>query len=359
MAKKGDKGKGDKPSLVIKKEEIIEGGHHGGAWTVAYADFVTAMMAFFLLMWLLNATTEAQRRGLADYFSPSNVMSPTSSGTGKPFGGSTPYDPGKMVSTSGATQVIQGTAQPQNDVEEDDTDSTTATPLHAGDGTQTDSSDSASGNGASGNGASGNGASGNGATKNLNNAELAAARAAAEKQAFEQAANEIKQAIAADPSLGALGQQLAVDMTPEGLRIQIMDGDKQAMFASGSADLDDRAKALLGKIIPVLQRLSEPVSITGYTDAQPYAAGDRSNWELSADRANATRRYLEQSGLPDQRVVGVSGDADRELLLPAQPLAPANRRIAIVVMRQANKPQGPVMLDQPAAAPVAADQKGN
>ena len=333
MSKKGDKGKGgDRPNIIIKKEEIVEGGHHGGAWKVAYADFVTAMMAFFLLMWLLNATTEAQRRGLADYFSPSNVMSPTSSGTGKPFGGSTPYDPGKMVSTSGATQVIQGTAQPQNDVEEDDTASTVATPLHAGDGSTQDSSDSATGNGP---------------MRAPTQADMAAARAAAEKQAFQTAANEIKQAIAADPSLGALGQQLAVDMTREGLRIQIMDGDKQAMFATGSADLDDRAKLLLSKVTPVLQKLSEPISVAGYTDAQPYASGDRSNWELSADRANATRRFLEQSGLPPGRIASVSGNADRELLLPDQPLAAANRRIAIVVLREASQKSGPVMLNAP------------
>ena len=149
MTKKGDNRKGgDRPTVVIKKEEIIEGGHHGGAWKVAYADFVTAMMAFFLLMWLLNATTEAQRRGLADYFSPSNVMAPTSSGSGKPFGGRTPYSEGQLVSDNGATQVIPGPAQPQPDVEEDDTLSSTATPLHSGDGSDQDSSDSATGDAA-------------------------------------------------------------------------------------------------------------------------------------------------------------------------------------------------------------------
>jgi len=326
MGKKGDNRKrGERPIVIIKKEEVIEGGHHGGAWKVAYADFVTAMMAFFLLMWLLNATTEAQRRGLADYFSPSSVLSATNSGVGKPFGGATPYATGQSVSNNGATEVIPGTAEPQPDVQEDDTLSTTATPLHSGDGSDEDSSDSASGDGAPSRSAQ------------PTDAQIAAARQAAEKRSFEAASDEIKQAIASDPTLGALGQQLAVDMTPEGLRIQIMDGDKQAMFATGSSDLDDRAKQLLQKVAPVLQKLAESISIAGYTDAQPYAEGGRSNWELSADRANATRRYLEDAGLPGARIASVSGNADRQLLLPGQPLAAANRRIAIVVLREAGK----------------------
>ena len=341
MTKKGDNRKGERPIVIIKKEEVVEGGHHGGAWKVAYADFVTAMMAFFLLMWLLNATTEAQRRGLADYFSPSNVMAPTSSGSGKPFSGRTPYAEGQMASDQGATQVIPGVAEPQPDAQEDDTLSTVATALHSGDGSDQDSSDSATGNGTPSN------------SDTPTDAQIAAARAAAEKKNFQAAAAEIKQAIASDPALAGLGQQLAVDMTREGLRIQIMDGDKQAMFATGSADLDDNAKLLLQKIGPVLQKLTESVSIAGYTDAQPYTAGDRGNWELSADRANATRRYLEQLGLPGTRVASVSGNADRDLLLPDQPLAAANRRIAIVVLRQAANPSGPVMLNAASAVPVA------
>jgi chemotaxis protein MotB len=105
MAGKGGK-KSSRGGVIIKKYEIVEGGHHGGAWKVAYADFVTAMMAFFLLMWLLNATTEDQRKGLADYFSPNNLMSHASSGTGEPFGGHTAFDEGALASDRGAVQVI-------------------------------------------------------------------------------------------------------------------------------------------------------------------------------------------------------------------------------------------------------------
>src|SRR6201746_941552 len=104
------RGKGDRKggAIIIRKEEVVEGGHHGGAWKVAYADFVTAMMAFFLLMWLLNATTEDQRKGLADYFSPANLMSHASSGTGQPFGGHTAFDSGALVSDRGAVEITAG-----------------------------------------------------------------------------------------------------------------------------------------------------------------------------------------------------------------------------------------------------------
>ncbi len=141
--------------------------------------------------------------------------------------------------------------------------------------------------------------------------------------------------VAADPALADLARQLSVDVTPEGLRIQILDEDKQAMFATGSAVLNDRARALLLKVAPVLMKLPERLSITGHTDAAPYRGGDRSNWELSAERANATRRLLADAGLPEARVQTVSGRADRDPLLPADPMAAVNRRIAIVVLRDA------------------------
>jgi chemotaxis protein MotB len=166
-------------------------------------------------------------------------------------------------------------------------------------------------------------------------AELQAALARKERASFEKAAQQIRDQVAGDPALADLGRQLAVDITPEGLRIQILDEDKQAMFPSGSAVLSDRARTLLMK-------LPERLSITGHTDASPYRGGDRSNWELSAERANATRRLLAEAGLPESRVQTVSGQADRDPLLPAEPLAAANRRIAIVVLRAATAhPNGP------------------
>ncbi|MBC7800190.1 MAG: chemotaxis protein MotB, partial [Gemmatimonadaceae bacterium] len=114
--------KGDKPTIIIRKEEVVEGGHHGGAWKVAYADFVTAMMAFFLLMWLLNATTQEQKRGLADYFSPNNLMARTTSGFGAPFGGLTPNIDGSLASDRGAVQVTMGETNPMIDAEESESE---------------------------------------------------------------------------------------------------------------------------------------------------------------------------------------------------------------------------------------------
>ncbi len=149
-----------------------------------------------------------------------------------------------------------------------------------------------------------------------------------------------------------LARQISVDITPEGLRIQILDEDKQAMFPTGSAVLNDRARALLLKVAPVLMKLPEQLSITGHTDAAPYRGGDRSNWELSAERANATRRLLADAGLPEARVQTVSGRADRDPLLPADPLAAVNRRIAIVVLREAAHPHSPAAASQRSACGV-------
>ena len=166
-----------------------------------------------------------------------------------------------------------------------------------------------------------------------NQAEIKAEKEREEKAAFAKAADEIRSAVANDPSLADLTKQLAIDMTPEGMRIQIMDQDKLPMFTTGSATPNDRARALIQKVAAVLQKLPEAISIAGYTDATQYAGPGKSNWELSSDRANATRRLLTDSGLDDDRIRTVTGHADRDPLVPGDPLAAANRRIAIVVLR--------------------------
>jgi len=183
----------------------------------------------------------------------------------------------------------------------------------------------------------------------LADARTAADRADAERQerqALERAALAIQDAVRADPALAAIAQQLQVDITPEGLRIQIVDADRQPMFATGSSALNDRARALLAKVAPVLLRLPEGVSIAGHTDAQPYRGAERSNWDLSAERANATRRLLTDAGLPEARIRAVAGHADREPLVAADRMAAANRRVAILVLRDL-----PLRDAQPGAAP--------
>jgi chemotaxis protein MotB len=345
MADKRDKKPG---GVVIRREEIIEGGHHGGAWKVAYADFVTAMMAFFLLMWLLNATTEAQRKGLADYFSPNNLLSRSSSGTGEPFGGHTPFDHGAMVSDRGAVQVTTG-MRPAVDRTRDGDDTVDrdyhrarsgegAGPAVADQDADDDSDDKPLGQAAA------RPAPGPGGPAVVSREaettprpplpeDPGAEAARQEKADFEQAAQQIKDAVRSDPALADLAKQLSIDMTPEGLRIQIMDELKVAMFPSGSATPNERVRLLMQKVVPVLLKLSQPISVAGHTDAAPFPGPGRTNWELSAERANATRRLLVEGGLPDSRLRSVTGLADRDPLLPADPLAPANRRIAILVLR--------------------------
>jgi chemotaxis protein MotB len=361
----------ERASIVIRKEEIVQGGHHGGAWKVAYADFVTAMMAFFLLMWLLNATTEAQRRGLADYFTPSNVLSHASSGTGRPFGGHTPYDHGEMVSDRGALTVRPGQAPSVPDIDDPDSDQPPdalhpATPppvageadrpkqaLGNADAQVDQAGPKAPGGGRAAiqgqspsqaaylaNAAPTNAPLAN--TPSLSQANDAALRAEAERReqaAFAQAAEQIRDAVRGDPDLAGLLKQLAIDQTPEGLRIQLLDEEQLPMFATGSAAPNERARQLLQKIAPVLAKMPEAISIAGHTDAAPFRGDGRTNWDLSADRANATRRLLAESGLQEGRFRSVTGNADRDPLLPADPLAAVNRRIAIVVLRGA-RPRG-------------------
>ncbi|HEY2616520.1 MAG TPA: flagellar motor protein MotB [Acetobacteraceae bacterium] len=343
MRGKADKkGKGD---ILIRKEEVVEGEAHGGSWKVAYADFVTAMMAFFLLMWLLNATTEEQRKGLADYFSPNSVLSHNSSGTGQPFGGRTAFSDGAMLSDLGNPQVTVGQQPVVDQVEEDETD-IVAQPRPHRDDTKSREQDlggrpppkpppqqvrnaapagpvpvvaATAGRGD--------------VQRKPTEAELRAELEKQEKQAFDQAAQQIRDAVANDPQLAELARQLAIDMTPEGLRVQIRDADREAMFPFGSAVPNDKARLLLLKVAPVLARMTQDISIAGHTDAAPFTGPGRTNWELSADRANATRRLLVDAGLQEARIRSVTGNAERDLAVPSDPLAAANRRIAIVVLR--------------------------
>ncbi len=308
-----------KKITIIRREEIVEGGHHGGAWKVAYADFVTAMMAFFLLMWLLNATTEAQRRGLADYFSPTASVTNGHSGTGKPFGGHSPFEDGDAVSDRGTVAVMNANAPPV-DVEDDGSDTMATKTVHAEAGKSASQDDQGQG-----------AAQGNGA----NDKRAAEVARRAEQAAFAKAAAQMQKAVDTDPELAPIARQLSIDLTPEGLRVQIRDAEGLPMFASGSAEPNARATAVLQRLTPMLQALHEPVAISGYTDATPYTGVGRTNWDLSTERANATRRILTESGLADSRIRDVTGHGDRDLLMPDTPEAPANRRIAILLVRTA------------------------
>ncbi len=342
------KGRNDGVTIVIKK--IEEGGHahHGGAWKVAYADFVTAMMAFFLLMWLLNATTEEQRRGLADYFAPTNVLGSNVTGSGQPFGGRTPHESERMAQNAGAIRIQRGPMPvlPDVEVEEDVPTPARPTPMREGPDGEDEDATPRRVRAARADAPPGDadprrlGEGSEPDPRRLTEAEIRAEQVRREREAFERAAEEIRRIVAADPALAELGQQLRVEQAPEGLRIQLLDADRQPMFALGGSVPNDRARLLVARVAQVASRLPNPVSVTGHTDATPFRGGtERSNWDLSAERANATRRLLTEAGLPEARIRSVAGYAERDPLLPETPGAAANRRVAITLLTTVPEPR--------------------
>jgi chemotaxis protein MotB len=374
-------------TIVLKREEAAGHGHHGGAWKVAYADFVTAMMAFFLLMWLLNATSEEQRRGLADYFAPSNVFGRSTSGTGQPFGGKTLNSEGGLASDAGAIRMERGPVPVRLDIEDEDgeaplthtapepgappaeavarveepeardagTDDARPEPAAAeAEATAeapppppaTREAQAAAAQPAP-DAAAPAAVGAPPAPERLADAALRAEMHRRERAAFERAAAELRGAVRDDPGLAELARQLVVEQVPEGLRIQILDADRQPMFSSGGAVPNERARLLLQKVAQVVARLPNALAIAGHTDSSPFrGGGGYGNWELSAERANAARRLLLEGGVSEARLQSVAGHADRSPLLPAEPLAAANRRVAITLLRQA-----PAAPDAPAGAP--------
>jgi chemotaxis protein MotB len=270
--------------IIVKK--IKKGGHaaHGGAWKIAYADFVTAMMAFFLLMWLLGSTTEGDKKGIADYFqSPLKVALGGGSGSGD---SSHLVKGGGEDLTRATGQVKRGDVEARRD------------------------------------------------TVNLH--KLKAEQMRAEISRLEGLKEQIESKLAADPKLQGLRSQIRLDMTRDGLRIQIVDGDNRPMFASGSGVVQVYMRELLREIGSILQEVPNKLTLEGHTDAMPFASGDAGygNWELSADRANASRRELMAGGLADDRVLRVQGLAASMPLDPKDPGSPVNRRISIIVMNR-------------------------
>ncbi|MDP6345964.1 MAG: flagellar motor protein MotB [Alphaproteobacteria bacterium] len=296
-------------TIVIKKIVKAAEGHHGGAWKVAYADFVTAMMAFFLLLWLLNVTTDEQKHGIADYFAPT-AASKSESGSGGILGGvSLSKDGARVGEGAPPTVVMELTPPRQRDPDEDDG---SESEREAGE---------------------------------IQEEQLLRKMAEREQEQFEQAEEALRQAMEDSPGLSDLAKNLIIDNTPEGLRIQLVDQEKSSMFPSGGAALQDNIKRILEKVADIIHRMPNQVAITGHTDAVPYR-GDNgySNWELSSDRANASRRALTGFGVPASRIASVSGKADTEPLVPEDPTLPSNRRISIVLLRDApTMPSAPPM----------------
>ncbi|RAK52009.1 flagellar motor protein MotB [Phenylobacterium deserti] len=289
---------GDQPIVIKKVVKKGGGGHHGGAWKVAYADFVTAMMAFFLLMWLINTTSPEQKRGIADYFAPASV-SETTSGSGGILGGTALGEDGAKA--NGSRSVI----------EELSTES-----RNPNDGKSTDG---------------GKGQSAEDASTEALREELQKREAAA----FASAAQSLRQALQDMPELSELSKNIIIDQTPEGLRIQLIDQEGRSMFNQGSAQPNDRAKLLLRAVSKVINQMPNRVSIYGHTSASVGGVKTENDWPLSAARANASRQILQGSGVDADRIYQVSGKATSEPLYPDDPTLPGNRRIAIVLLREA------------------------
>lgn len=290
-----------KAPIIIKR--IKKGGHaaHGGAWKVAYADFVTAMMAFFLLLWLLNSVTEEQLKGISNYFAPTSV-SQSPSGAGGMLGG--------QVIGQGASQSNAG--QPSVMI------NLPPSTVGAGGEDFTDSKDGR--------------ASDDGEGSASKSAERA--RDAQEQEQFKQVVQNLRQAMQSMPELGKLKDSLLVDNTPEGLRIQIVDQDGLPMFPPGSSAMYDHTKRLMMLVGRVIKQLPQKVAISGHTDAAGFTdPSGYGNWELSADRALASRRILLQAGVEDDRVSRVSGRAATDPLLPDDPDGSRNRRVSIILLR--------------------------
>jgi chemotaxis protein MotB len=270
--------------IVVKRIKKGGGAAHGGAWKIAYADFVTAMMAFFLLMWLLGSTTKGDLKGIADYFqTPLKVAL---------FGGSGSGDSSSVIQGGGEDmtrtygQVKKG-----------------ETPAEK---------------------------------KTINLQRLKEDNERVERQKLETLKGDLEALIEATPALKQFKNQLLLDLTTEGLRIQIVDEKNRPMFDSASSELKPYTRDILREMGKSLNKVENRISLSGHTDATPYAGGDRGfgNWELSTNRANASRRELVAGGMADDKIIRVVGLASTVLYDKQDPYSPINRRISIVVLNK-------------------------
>jgi chemotaxis protein MotB len=268
--------------IIVKKVTIVEGGHHGGAWKVAYADFVTAMMAFFLLLWLLGATEEKQRKGIADYFAPTLVkMRQESAGSDGMLGGSSITDTDNYPNAMGQTGTRSITI-PRG---------VTGGPVEGG------------------------------------------GRGDLDSEKLKELRDKIEKKLVQRRQLSHLARQVRVMRAPEGIRIDLMDDADFAMFELGTTILTKEARGLLEVMAETLKAESAPLILRGHTDSVPWRGGvAANNWSLSTGRAEATRQALVLGGLPQPRIARIEGVADTEPLVADNPADPRNRRISLLLL---------------------------
>ena len=292
----------DKPTPIVKKIVKAKAAHHGGSWKIAYADFVTAMMAFFLLMWLLGSTSQGDLQGIADYFkNPMKVSLSGGTGAG---------DSSSVIKGGGRDLTRRDSQRQRGEIDSD--------------------------------------------PKIVN---LKAAEAEFERIEMAQMRNlkmRLEKVIEANKVLRDYRQQMLIDITSEGLRIQLVDAQNRPMFASGRAELLPHMREILQELGRSLNDVPNRILLAGHTDAAPYSAGEKaySNWELSSDRANASRRQLVTAGINEGKIVRVVGLASSVLFDKSDPLNPVNRRISIIIL---NKKTEESMLKDPVALPASAE----
>jgi chemotaxis protein MotB len=270
--------------IVVKKIKKGGAGAHGGAWKIAYADFVTAMMAFFLLMWLLGSTSQGDLNGIAEFFqNPLKVSLGGGSGSG---------DSSSVIAGGGKDLTATHGQVKKGDIEAE--------------------------------------------KKTINLQRLKADFERVEKTKLESLKGELEALINASPALSQFKNQLLLDLTTEGLRIQIVDDKNRPMFDSASSDVKPYTRVILREIGLALNKVENRISLSGHTDAQPFAGGDKGfgNWELSTNRANASRREMVAGGMADAKVMRVVGLASTVLYDKQDPYSPNNRRISIIVMNK-------------------------
>lgn len=302
-----------KNTMIIIKRYDEDGGHahHGGGWKVAYADFMTAMMAFFLLLWILAASDEEKLRGLANYFTPTLADNGTSSDASsdlRPLAG-----PGVMTGAQDNTGRVKvpsfGSDNPMMVFDSRLRDMPAEVVVEYADPPEP-----------------------------ANPVDAASAQEAEVRRGeIDRMAEEIAERITSDESLSGLARNVRLEKSGGALTVQVLDQDERSLFATGSSEISAKTRELLLAIGDVIAAQSEPVEIVGHTDAATY--GDEtaySNWELSADRANATRRVLMAAGIAPARFMSISGVADTQPINTADVLAPENRRISIRLVYQAD-----------------------
>jgi chemotaxis protein MotB len=291
---------GDNGSIIIRRvRKVSAGGHHGGAWKVAYADFVTAMMAFFLVMWLVGSTTNKEKAAISEYFkNPSAIPGHSASpapGPNGPGGAST-----SMIKLGGTMELPHGEGVDQFHPEKvpPKEEGKKPPPGHA-----------------------------------ANQDAEGEAEAEADHKRLESLLDDLKEALGKSQALEPFKDQLLLDIMAEGLRIQIVDKQNRPMFDLGAANLKPYTVAILKELARFINAVPNRISIAGHTDVKPFPGNDGyTNWELSSDRANAARRALVAGGMDPDKIVRVVGLASSVLFDKADPYNPINRRISIIVM---------------------------